>query len=90
MVNKYVTLRNLLATFLHCGNQFIVSLIITCVEIDDHRDILNQNPVVMIARIFNNLSFNVKMLEDKNDFIRNIKEIVNAHQFYDMNEFFNV
>jgi len=58
------------------------------VEIDDHRDILNQNPVVMIARIFNNLPFHVKMLEDKKDFIRNIKEIVSAHQFYDMNEFF--
>jgi len=43
----------------------------------------------MIARIFNKLPFHVKMLEDKKDFIRNIKEILYAHQFYDMNEFFN-
>jgi len=49
------------------------------VEIDDHRDILNQNPVV--ARKFNNLPFHVKMLEDKKDSIRNIKEIVTDHQF---------
>jgi hypothetical protein len=34
------------------------------VEIGDHLDILNQNPVVMIARIFNMLPVSVKMLED--------------------------
>jgi hypothetical protein len=58
------------------------------VEIEDHRDILNQNPVVMIARIFNNLPVHIKMLDEKKDFIRNIKEIVYNHQFYDINEFF--
>jgi hypothetical protein len=46
------------------------------VEIGGHLHILNQNPVVMIARIFNMLPVPVKMLEDKK-------------QYYDMNEFFN-
>jgi len=35
------------------------------------------------------LPIHVKMLEDKRDFIRNIKEIVTDHQFYDLNEFFD-
>ena len=58
------------------------------VEIENHLDILNQNPVVMIARIFNMLPTPVKMIEDKKDFICKIKEIVYKQQFYDMNEFF--
>ena len=58
------------------------------VEIEEHRDFLNQNPVVMIARIFNMLPVNVKMLEDKNEFICKVKEIVKRYQFYDMNELF--
>jgi hypothetical protein len=33
------------------------------IEIESHKDILNQNPVVMIARIFNALPVNVKMIE---------------------------
>jgi hypothetical protein len=59
------------------------------VEIGDHLDILNQNPVVMIARIFNMLPVPVKMLEDKKQFMCKIREIVYKYQFYDMNEFFN-
>lgn len=58
------------------------------VEIEDHMDILNQNPVVMIARIFNALPVSIKMLDDKKEFICQIKQIVYKHQFYDMNEFF--
>jgi hypothetical protein len=54
-----------------------------------HLDILNQNPVVMIARMFNMLPVPVKMLEDKKEFICKIKEIVYNYQHYDMCEFFN-
>jgi hypothetical protein len=39
------------------------------VEIGEHLDILNQNPVVMIARIFNTLPVPVKMLDDGKQFI---------------------
>jgi hypothetical protein len=56
------------------------------VEISGHLDNLNQNPVVMIARIFNMLPVPVKMLEDNKQFICKIREIVNKNQFYDMNE----
>jgi hypothetical protein len=58
------------------------------VEIGDHLDILNQNPVVMIARIFNMLPVSVKMLEDGRKLICKVREIVYKYQFYDMNEFF--
>jgi Reverse transcriptase (RNA-dependent DNA polymerase)/Endonuclease-reverse transcriptase len=65
----------------HCINDLHV-------EIDNHLQILNQNPIVMIARIFNNLPVPIKMMEDKKAFISKIKEIVWHHQFYDMDEFF--
>jgi len=58
------------------------------VEIEEHRDFLNQSPVVMIARIFNMLPVNVKMMENKSEFICKIRDIVQRHQFYDMNEYF--
>lgn len=58
------------------------------VEIEEHRDFLNQNPVVMIARIFNMFTVNIKMLEDKKEFMCKIRAIVLRYQFYDMNEFF--
>jgi hypothetical protein len=59
------------------------------VEIEDHRNILNQNPVVNIARIFNNFPVPIKMIEDGNEFICKVKEIVWKFQFYDMKEFFS-
>jgi 2-oxoglutarate dehydrogenase complex dehydrogenase (E1) component-like enzyme len=65
----------------HCINDLYV-------EIDDHLEILNQNPIVMIARIFNNLPVPVKMMDDKKSFVNKIKEIVWHYQFYDMDEFF--
>jgi hypothetical protein len=52
------------------------------VEIEEHRDFLNQSPVVMIARIFNMLPVNVKMMENKNEFICKIRDIVQSRQFY--------
>jgi hypothetical protein len=58
------------------------------VENGGHLDILNQNPVVMIARIFNMLPVPVKMLEDKKEFICKIKQIVYKNQYYDMCEYF--
>jgi hypothetical protein len=58
------------------------------VEIEEHRDFLNQSPVVMIARIFNMLPVSVKMIENKNEFICKVREIVKRYQFYDMDEFF--
>jgi hypothetical protein len=58
------------------------------VEIGYHLDILNQNPVVMIARIFNMLPVPVKMLDDGKKFICKVREIVYKYQFYDTNEFF--
>jgi hypothetical protein len=43
-----------------------VQMNVTYVEIEEHRDFLNQSPVVMIARIFNMLPVqNVKMVEIK-------------------------
>jgi hypothetical protein len=57
-------------------------------HLGDHLDILNQNPVVMIARIFNMLPVSVKMLEDGRKLICKVREIVYKYQFYDMNEFF--
>jgi Reverse transcriptase (RNA-dependent DNA polymerase) len=58
------------------------------VEIEDHLDILNQNPIVMIARIFNALPINIKLIEEPKQFLCKIREIVYKYQFYDMNEFF--
>jgi hypothetical protein len=58
------------------------------VEIEEHKDFFNQNPVVMIARIFNMFPVPVKMIEDKKKFICKVKEIVYKHQYYDMHEFF--
>jgi 2-oxoglutarate dehydrogenase complex dehydrogenase (E1) component-like enzyme len=58
------------------------------VEIEEHKDFFNQNPVVMIARIFNMFPVPVNMIEDKKKFICKVKEIVSKHQYYDMNEFF--
>jgi hypothetical protein len=60
------------------------------IEIEDHRDISNQNPTVMIARIFNSLPVPIKMMEDKKAFMREIKKIVWLNQFYDMNEYFRL
>jgi hypothetical protein len=52
-------------------------------EIEDHKE----NPIVMIARIFN--MFPVPMIEDKRKFICKVREIVFKYQYYDMNEFFS-
>jgi Reverse transcriptase (RNA-dependent DNA polymerase)/Endonuclease-reverse transcriptase len=66
----------------HCINDLYV-------EIEEHRNILTQNPVVNIARIFNNLPVHTKLIDDRNEFICKVKEIVWKYQFYDMKEFFN-
>jgi Reverse transcriptase (RNA-dependent DNA polymerase) len=58
------------------------------VDMSGQLDILNQNPVVMISRIFNTLPVPVKMLTDKKEFICKVKEIVYKHQYYDLNEYF--
>jgi hypothetical protein len=58
------------------------------VDMSGQLDILNQNPVVMISRIFNTLPVHVKMLTDKKEFICKIKEIVYKYQYYDMHEYF--
>jgi hypothetical protein len=55
------------------------------VEIEDHKDFFNQNPIVMIARIFNMLPVPVKMIEDEGNFICKVREIVFKYQYYDMN-----
>jgi phenolic acid decarboxylase len=52
----------------------------------EHLDILNQYPVVMIARIFNMLPVLVKMLNDGKQC--KVREIVYKNQFYDTNKFF--
>jgi len=52
--------------------------------IDEQKDFLIKNPEVMKAKIFNALLVPIKLLEDKNEFIRKIKEIVCKYQFYDM------
>jgi hypothetical protein len=59
------------------------------VDMSGQLGMLNQNPVVMISRIFNMLPVTVKMLTDKNVFICTIKEIAYKYQYYDMNEYFN-
>jgi hypothetical protein len=58
------------------------------VENEEHKDFLNQNPEVMIARIFNAFPVTVKLLEDRKEFLCKVKEIVYKYQFYDMDEFF--
>jgi hypothetical protein len=58
------------------------------VEIEEHREYLNQSPVVMLARILHMLPVNMKMIEYKIEFICKIREIVQRHQFYDRNEYF--
>jgi len=55
---------------------------------EDHKDFQNQNPEVMVARIFNTFPVDVKLIDDKKEFIFNVKQIVYKYQFYDMNEFF--
>jgi hypothetical protein len=57
-------------------------------KIGENLDILNENPVVMIARTFNMLPVPVKMLYDKKQFICKTREIVYKNQLYDMNVFF--
>lgn len=42
----------------------------------------------MMARIFNELPVNVKMMSDTKKFICKNTEIVSKYQFYDMNEFY--
>ena len=51
-------------------------------------NVSNQNPDVMIPRIFNALPINVKLINDDKEFICKIREIALQRQFYDMDEFF--
>lgn len=52
------------------------------IEIEHHVDVLNQNPIVMIARILYTLPVHVKMMEYKKELIGVIKDIVFKHNFY--------
>jgi hypothetical protein len=52
------------------------------VEIEDHKDFFNQNPIVMIARIVNMFPVPVKMIEYKRKFICKVREIVFKNRGY--------
>jgi len=80
-INGYIT-KTKISKIKYCINDIYV-------EIEDHRNILNQNPVVNIARIFNNFPVPIKMIEDGNEFICKVKEIVWKYQYYDMKEFYS-
>jgi hypothetical protein len=58
------------------------------IEIENHLDVLNQNPVVIIARIFNHLPKTLKMLNDDKLFLSSVKSIVYQYQYYSMNDYF--
>jgi len=52
-------------------------------------EISEQNPNVMIARIFNTFPVHMKLIEDPKEFITKVHKIVLHYQFYDMDEFFS-
>jgi len=52
-------------------------------------ELSEQNPNVMIARIFNTFPVHMKLIEDPKEFITKVHKIVLRYQFYDMNEFFS-
>jgi hypothetical protein len=58
------------------------------VEIKNHLNVSNQNPVVIIARIFNHFPKEVKLLDYDKLFLTSVKALVYRHQFYSMSEFF--
>jgi hypothetical protein len=49
----------------------------------------NQNPAVMIPRIYNALPLKIKMIECDKTFMKSVKTFVTDRQFYDMHEFFS-
>jgi Reverse transcriptase (RNA-dependent DNA polymerase) len=51
-------------------------------------DLSNQNPAVMIPRLFNALPIEIKMIEREKEFVKAIKGMVLHYQFYDLNEYF--
>jgi Reverse transcriptase (RNA-dependent DNA polymerase) len=51
-------------------------------------DLSNQNPDVIIPRLFNALPIEIKMIEREKEFVKAIKGMVLHYQFYDLNEYF--
>lgn len=44
---------------------------------------INQNPVAMIASIFNKFPVNIQMIEDKNKFICNMRKNLYKYEYYE-------
>jgi hypothetical protein len=51
-------------------------------------DITKENPLVMIARIFNKLPLSLKGNVEREDFLKNVKAMLQANLFYDKSEYF--
>jgi len=51
-------------------------------------DITKENPLVMIARIFNKLPLSLKGNVKREDFLKNVKAMLQANLFYDKSEYF--
>jgi hypothetical protein len=49
-----------------------------------------ENPEYMIARVFNSLPIQLKMIEDGQDLIKCVKVFVMEHQFYDLSEYYRL
>jgi hypothetical protein len=49
----------------------------------------NQNPQVMIPRIYNALPLKIKQIECDKEFIKSVENFVRERQFYDLYEFFS-
>jgi Reverse transcriptase (RNA-dependent DNA polymerase) len=48
-----------------------------------------QNPLIMLARIWNHLPETIKSVEDMKMFVKKVKILLFKHMFYDMHEFFS-
>ena len=48
-----------------------------------------QNPLIMLARIWNHLTETIKSIEDTKLFVKKLKVILFNYMFYDMHEFFS-
>jgi hypothetical protein len=49
----------------------------------------NQNPQVMIPRIYNDLPLKIKQIECDKEFIKSVNNCVCERKFYDLYEFFS-
>jgi len=52
-------------------------------------ELSEQNPNIIIGRIFNTFPVHMKLIEDPKEFITKVHTIVLHHQFYDMDELFS-